>query len=489
MKRVGLLAGAATLTLTGGSFADTDLEAQNEELRGRISELESRLVAVESQSSDSWLTEQRADEVRALVQDVLADADTRSSLLSQGMTAGYDDGAVIASADGNWLLRTNLHMQTRYELNFGNDVDESPFAFPSGWGSTDDDRWGFETTRVKFILSGNVVSPEWFYYVDINVGTAVQWENYTLGFDLNGDGNISLDEEVDFGSVIRDGIGSAYLGYDYGNGWKVMMGSMKAPLLREELVDARYQLSVERSLVNYLFTTGYTDGIALDYMSDQFHVVASYNDGANQGGSVWDAPNTDFAFTVRGEWLAMGTWEQFTDFTSPPGEEQGLMIGGAIHYETAEDDDPLIDDIDQLILTGDVSWEFGGGNIFAALMYNSLDYPSGIDDADQIGIVVQGGYYLNDTWEIYGRYEYADLDTEDLDDINILSVGVNKYFADHHAKWTTELGFAMDPILGNDYAAGSEDGIVGSFPLAGWRIDPADEDGQVLIRTQVQIVF
>ena len=49
MKRVGLLAGAATLTLAGGSFADTDLEAQNQELRSRIADLESRLGAIEAQ--------------------------------------------------------------------------------------------------------------------------------------------------------------------------------------------------------------------------------------------------------------------------------------------------------------------------------------------------------------------------------------------------------------------------------------------------------
>ena len=79
MKRVGFLAGAAMLTLTGGSFAESDVEAQNDELRARISELESRLGAVESQSSDSWLTEQRADEIRELVADVLADA------ISQGI--------------------------------------------------------------------------------------------------------------------------------------------------------------------------------------------------------------------------------------------------------------------------------------------------------------------------------------------------------------------------------------------------------------------
>jgi hypothetical protein len=475
MKRVGLLAGAATLTLTGGSIADTDMEAQNEELRARISELESRLVAVESHSSDSWLTEQRADEIKSLVQDVLADADTRSSLLSQGMTAGYDDGAVIASADGNWLLRTNLHMQQRYALNFGNSVSLVP-----GPGSTDDSKWGFENTRTKFVMSGNVVSPEWFYLVDINVGTAVQWTDYAL---LISGVVLPVDE------VTREGVGNAYVGYDYGNGWKVMLGSLKAPLLREELVDSRYQLAMERSLVNYLFTGGYTDAICLDYMGDQFHVSAAYSDGANQGQTAWSDAANEFAFTVRGEWLAMGTWEQFMDMTSPPGEEQGLMVGGAIHYQSADDDDPLVADIDQTILTGDVSWEFGGGNVFASLTYNSFDAPTGISDADQIGLVLQGGYYLNDTWELYGRYEYADLDLSGIDDLSIITIGVNKYFAEHHAKWTTEFGWAIEPILGNDVGAGSVTSDTGAFPLAGWRIDPDDDDGQVLIRTQVQIVF
>ena len=103
IKRISLLAGAATLTLAGGSYADTTVEAQNEELRARIADLESRLGHVEAQSSDNWLTERRATEIRSLVEEVLADADTRSSMLAQGMTAGYDDGAVIASADGNWL--------------------------------------------------------------------------------------------------------------------------------------------------------------------------------------------------------------------------------------------------------------------------------------------------------------------------------------------------------------------------------------------------
>jgi hypothetical protein len=459
MKRVGLLAGAAALTLTGGSFADTDLEAQNEELRARITDLESRLATVEAQENESWLTEQRASEVRSLVQDVLADADTRSSLLAQGMTAGYDNGAVIASADGNWLLRTNLHMQQRFVLGVRDDGDTD----------IDEDRWSFENTRTKFILSGNVVSPEWFYVVDINVGTAEVFDD-----DV---GSLSS------GILDREDVGNAYLGYDFGNGWKLQGGSMKAPLLREDLVDARYQLAVERSFVNYLYTGGYVDGIMLDYMGDQFHVAASYNDGADTGQTLWTTPDNDFAFTVRGEWLAMGTWEQFTDFTSPQGEETGLMIGGAIHYQTGEDD-TVFEDLDILVLTGDVSWEFGGGNVFAALIYSDFDTPGGISDFSPLAIVIHGGYYLAETWEIFGRYEWSDFDISGADDINIFTIGFNKYFAEHNAKATVDLGVAFDPILG-----GATVGDEFASPITGWRQDAGDEDGQVILRGQMQIVF
>jgi hypothetical protein len=453
MKRVGLLAGAATLTLTGGSFADTDLEAQNEELRARISDLESRLVAVEGQSSDSWLTEQRADEIKSLVQDVLADADTRSSLLAQGMTAGYDDGAVIASADGNWLLRTNIHLQTRFMLNQTS-------------GQSVNSLWGFETTRAKFILSGNVVSPDWFYKLTIDAAPR------GAGFGIIGDA--------------RAGLGDAYIGYDYGNGWRVMMGSMKAPLLREELVDSRYQLLVERSLVNYVFTGSYTDGLAVDYLGDQFHIVGMFNNGIMD--TVYAGfPNvpvgphqaliadTDYGFTVRGEWLAMGTWDQFMDQTSPQGEEQGLMVGAAFHYQASQIPGVALD-INTLVFTVDGTWEFGGGNVFAAFIYGNGDVPSPATDISPYAFVVQGGYYFNDSWEGFARYEWANLDVSGVTDISILTFGVNKYFASHNAKWTTDIGFGLDEVP------------IGA-PVTGWRTDATGEKTQVVLRSQIQIAF
>ncbi len=142
MTRVGLLAGASALTLTGASFADSPTEAQNWE--ARVAELEAQVSQLQG---DNWLTEQRSDEIKNLVQDVLADADTRASLLQSGMTAGYDKGFVIGSADGNFLLKINGFTQIRWVYNYQDEEnalaglsqdDYDQFldaAAPDNWGS------------------------------------------------------------------------------------------------------------------------------------------------------------------------------------------------------------------------------------------------------------------------------------------------------------------------------------------------------------------
>ena len=98
-KQVGLVVGAAALALTGGSFADTTPEA-NTDLKAKLDSALARIDQLEAKQNDNWLTEQRAGEIRKLVQDVLDDADTRASLLAHGATAGCDNGAVIQMADG-----------------------------------------------------------------------------------------------------------------------------------------------------------------------------------------------------------------------------------------------------------------------------------------------------------------------------------------------------------------------------------------------------
>ena len=79
---------------------------------------------------------------------------------------------------------------------------------------------------------------------------------------------------------------------------------------------------------------------------------------------------------------------------------------------------------------------------------------------------------------MYGRYEWSDLDVPGVDDISIITVGVNRYFAGHNAKWTTDIGFAIDSL---------DSGVVA--PITGYRTDATGDDGQLVIRTQLQILF
>jgi hypothetical protein len=473
IKRVGFLVGAASLTLTGGSFADTNAQT-NQELKSRINELESRLAAVESINSEDWLTEQRAEEIKGLVQDVLADADTRSSMLAQGANAGYDDGFVISSADGNWLLRTNFVLQTRWAWNHAS----SPTGGPGGAG-TNNSAWGFEVPRAKFILSGNVVSPQWFYLIDINVGTNLGGAG--LGAPFNGgSGVVPLPDS-------RVGVLNAYAGYDYENGWKVRVGQFKDTFLREEIIDTRYQLAVERSNVNYLFTTGYTQGIAVDYETDQWRATANVNDGARTGATTALVATTAFAVTGRFEYLVMGTWDQFTDFTSPAGDEMGVLVGGAMHYQKFQAGITGSPN-SWLGLTADAQMEFGGANAFVSGTWQNINQAagSGVASNSQVGLVAQGGYYFTDMWEGFARYEMAILDQSTVATQQIISFGVNAYLSGHNAKWTTDFGISLSDLKANPGGAPGNSNVA---PITNYRNDGAGHTGQFVIRSQLQIAF
>ncbi|TVQ57611.1 MAG: hypothetical protein EA377_00770, partial [Phycisphaerales bacterium] len=268
-----MLAGATALTLTGVSVASPTANATNDELQAQVEKLSARVMELEGRQSDQWMNEQRAEEIRGLVHDVLADADTRASLLQSGMTAGYDRGFRIGSSDGNFMLRLNGQLQTRWNYSY-----QSGGAGEAG--DIDRHRSGFETTRAKLWFSGHIVNPDWQYVIETGIN--------------DGEGNWALLD--------------AYIKHNLGNGWSIKAGQFKAPLLREELVDSRYQQAVERSIFNQIFTGGRTQGVALGYEADQLRFVGSFNDGANQANTRWlQGPgpgatdgSTEYSFTARG---------------------------------------------------------------------------------------------------------------------------------------------------------------------------------------------
>jgi hypothetical protein len=455
--RVGLLAGASALTLTGVSFADNPVGGQDYE--ARIAELEAEVENLKG--GDNWLTDQRAEEIRGLVYDVLADADTRSSLLQGGMTSGYDDGFMIGSPDGNFSLKLNGHLQVRYVVN---NQDDGSTLMPN---TDDTDRRGFEVTRARLIFSGNVGGPEWTYYIN-------------GGFDR------------DTGSfVLQD----ATISKDMGDGWSASFGQFKMPVNREWLVDSMDQLAVERSVTSYLFSGGRTQGAHLSYTGDQWRFAFSGNDGADAafggGPSGWETYDTEYAFATRAEILLSGNWDQFNDLTSPQGSEQGIMIGVGALYQSAEYGTAAGPELEAFLISADVSFETDGWNVFGSISY--LDFsntPAGFSDSSPLGVVVQGGYYFTEKVEGFVRYEYVDLDdlgvpsgSPGLDDLSLVTIGVNMYY-NPNVKATVDLGYAFDAVEGEVSDLSAAD-----IAYAGLRDDDAGDDGQWVLRGQLQLTF
>jgi len=433
---MAFVGGVALLTGVAGT-AKTEENGSVDDLRARIADLESKLASLEAQNGDQWLTEQRAREIRGLVTDVLTDAGTRSSLLQGGATAGHDGNFFIRSADGNFHLEIQGQMQVRYIYNIQDDDDS---------GAIDTNRGGFENRRTKLKFTGHVFDPSWEYTVQ-------------GGFDRDG-GEFKLEDA----EIVKD----------FGNGWDVRVGQFKPPFMREELTSSKRQLAVARSLVNEEYNQDRSQGVELGYTSEQFRFDVMVNDGF--GGDNVPALAEDieaFGITGRGEFVVAGNFKQFKDFTSWSGEDFGLLLGAAGHYEREEFGTPSGPEEEFFTWTVDASFEFGGANLFGAFVGRHLEEA----DLDQFGFVVHGGFFLTEDWEAFARYEWSDFDT-DAEDLNVVTVGVNRYFHKHGLKWTTDVGIGLDEVASPFASSG-----------VGWRADLPDGDTQVVIRSQLQLLF
>lgn len=504
MSAFGVFAGASALGIAGAVMAagaSDDAMRQIEELRRQNLELAEKVTRLEQVASKDgeWLTEERASQIRGLVQDVLADADTRASLQDAGATAGWNKGFFLASPDGSFRLNLKGQVQFRWAGNF-RDVPDSVT------GQTEKN-YGFENRRTKLTFSGFVIDPS----LTFEVKPIFNRSSTSLS---SGDQTLSN----------RDVVGSIediWVQKSFGNGFSVRGGQFKAPFLREELVSSSSQLAVERSVVNDAFTTKFSQGIQVEWEQDMFRLQAFYGDGlrANRtgvttgAGSIGDfggaylsdfqTNDTDWAFAGRAELKLAGQWKQFRDLTSFRGEEFGVLIGiGGMGQNLRPNTASSNGTEDMFGLTADISVDFGGANLFAYGVYREVGLQSeratrggGTSDSlTQWGFVVQGGFFVTEDLELFGRYEYGNTDSDqfrtanllaDGESASIVTAGVNWYpmgYANTGIKWTTDIGFALDPVV--DFNSSG----------ANWLTDQtgagqATSDGQVVFRSQIQLSF
>ena len=451
---------AASLLATSTVLADTNTDVNLESMKARLAELEARdaqrdatiqnlqgeLNRVRAQSDDNWLTEQRSEEIRGIVNDVLADADSRASLLQSGSSAGWNNGFFLQSADGNFRLNLKGMIQFRY---VGSHQDDS---------GGDDHRGGFEHSRTRFSFGGHVVDPSWKYFI---------WGGWN-----NSGGALLLD---------------AWVQKDLGNGWKIKAGQFKLPVWQEWTVSETRQQFVERSNLDARFGSLYSQGIMAAYGNDNMRASITFSDGLRTlntpfgvapTGGLYD-PATEFAFTGRVEFLLNGSWANYADFNSFNGDDAMTVIGASVHYQDGESGTG-VSETEVIQYTIDASMEFGGANLYIAGIGSDVDNDGLGVSRTEYGVLVQGGVFVTDEWELIGRFEWGDLDGAGgtQDDLSILTLGATRYWNKHGLKWTTDVGYGFDEVSAVWGGAGR-----------GWRGDAVDEDGQLVFRSQLQLLF
>lgn len=419
----------------------------------KIIQQQAQMAGLHQVDGRPLLTGERAEEMRALINEAILDAESRSSLLADEATAGYDKGFFIANADNTFRLRMNVEGQFRYIFNSS---DQNP--------GTDENVGGFVTRRTRVDLRGHAFEPALTFRVRLNVDRA--------------NGNAFIEY--------------AYLGYDLNDAWNVKVGQIKPLFLREEQVNAFRQLAVERSYTADYFTVDFTQGAELTYDSESLRLAFSAHDGSYAPNSEFNADRTDIAFVGRADWRLAGDWKQFDDFTSWSGDDFGALIGVAAAYELGESGATDLPDVFKY--GADVSLEFGGANLFASMtgqQFQNDEALPGLETANQWGVVVQGGVFLvPDKIELFGRYEWIDFDgfyyrnsgagtqggTGALtdDQVSMITIGANWYFRKHNLKLSVDVLHALDPIRVANTGAG---------------ILRSPEDGQTALRTQLQWSF
>ncbi|MCA9273569.1 MAG: hypothetical protein KDA31_11045 [Phycisphaerales bacterium] len=371
----------------------------------------------------------------------MEDASTRLSLLSSASTVYAPpkaSGVTLTSADGTAKLKFSGQFQFRHVINHreGDGIDNDDF--------------GFEHRRIRPKVSGSVL-----------------------------DGKVPFEFFGEFARTATFTLVDAWVGYVPGEGQRFRLGQYVAPFSREEMVSSSRRLASDYTLSHNYFTLERTQGLEYRLREGDWGYYVMFGEGVRDKNTPYTM-DADYGLTARVERKSEADWKRHDDFVGWRGEELAWLAGAAVHVsggQTDADGDLLVDD-DYKDLRGTVDFgiEGDGWNAFAALFGQSFDIEAG-ESFTAFGATIQGGVFVTDDVDIFAQYAWAD-DDAGLGILNVITVGTNYYIHGHVLKLTVDANYALDEIT-STYNSSSR----------GFRTDAMGQDGQFVVRTQIQALF
>ena len=404
----------------------TDVTGMDAELAA----MRADLAAIRREQGEAWLSNQRASEIRSLVSDVLADSSTRTQCAESGsaLVSGYatDRGFYLGTVDGQQTARVFGFMQVRFVWNQGYDAAERDPSSNSVWGA--------EVRRAQLFATGNLAGPSLTWLIGLAFGAAQDPVDFQ-------------DVRLDPASIDDPSPTVSYLNVtkQLGSGWYAQIGNIFTPYTYESHLFSTAETQMgECSMLEWLFTAGFTTGVSLGYDDDAIRWQCCYGDQLGTAPSSWDSTsNQSLAFASRVNWKLCGNWEQYAYESSFRGQEFGTFLGAGVRWQNGRAQNPsATDGTNPLGVTADAAFMFGGANILVQGVW--VDQWVSRDEAAWGGLL-QGGLFLADTLEAFGNWTITSTDGTQ----QYATVGMN-WYADQRALKVTALVIA--PVDGGQPA-------------------------------------
>ena len=412
--------------------ADSNLQAKVDRLEAELQEMKQREAARDKAVASvplyqpATVTYSNSD-VAKTEGAVESDAASHSKLLDmQGMGAGYQPGKgfIIKSDDGNYLLHPWAYAQFRNVTNYREGVD-----------GKDVTQNGFEVARLKFIMDGNVFTPDLTYQFIWSTARAT--------------GNLQLNDGW-----------ARYRLHDTPFAFEV--GQIRNPFDHEQILFATQSMTTERSFVDDVFANGegFVKGIELSYGYDTPGTVraeAAFSSGMrnyDQTFQQFPTNSANYGGVARVEYKVFGNWKDYDHFSALNDKHPLLVLGGAVDYtETGS--------TGQLSHVGDVQFDLPSGlSLYAAYLgryvkgNQALPNTNGgattavsFGDTYDTTARLMAAYCINNRFEPFVRYQYVQFDRAELPaaatkaSFHEFTLGGNYYFYGQRAKVTAEASY------------------------------------------------
>jgi hypothetical protein len=364
--------------------------------------------------------------------------------------AGFDSkqGFFLKDAAGDNVLQTAGSVQVRYVYKSRENAADDSFV---------------ELERARFILKGNVLTPDLTYY-----------------FQIDGDSD-------DSGSV---DVLDYYFEYKFAEGFNAGAGQHKTYFLRQEKTSSSRLQFVDRSLANEVFNIDRNLGLWVH--GDLGPVFYAVEVGNGFGSINRDPDEVDqiphvaakLDFNIFGE----HTYEE----GGVKGGDSAWVIGGSF----AADKNNGSSDVDGVEFSAvtfglDTALRAAGFSLAAEYMGRWLDLDDDGDGTDYAhGFYAQVGYCFGQSFEIAGRVSAVYGDGENDGTGVEAGPGVTWYISkSHKVKWQTDVLYFDIP---DDLPTETADLIDDALPFSSFASSSAnlesDEEG-VMLRTQFQLSF